>query len=52
MALFSCSKEATIEPNFVEKSFFVENPETATIKVLEFLSHTDLTETTLRSNFK
>ena len=51
MALFSCSKEATIEPNFVEKSFFVENPETATIKVLEFLSHTDLTETTLRSNF-
>jgi len=51
MAIFSCSKEATVNPIFVEKDFFIENPETATAKVLEFLSYTDLTVVTLRSNY-
>ncbi len=51
IAIFSCSKEATIDPVFVEKPFFVENPETATAKVLDFLSYTDLTEITLRSDY-
>ena len=51
MVLFSCGKEEAIDPIFVEKEFFIENPETATARVLDFLSYTDLTETTLRSDY-
>ena len=51
MVLFSCGKEEATEPTFVEKEFFIDNPETATARVLDFLSYTDLTETTLRSDY-
>ena len=50
MAIFSCGKEATIEPVFVEKPFF-KTSEKATASVIEFLNYTDFTETTLRSDF-
>ncbi len=52
LAIVSCGEEeTTVTPIFIEKPVFIENPETATAKVLEFLNHTDISEITLRNDF-